>query len=285
MSAYDEQPQEWWTEQDADGCWHIGTGNRGFADLGDDSDAEATANAIRDAHNAALAAERERHDRAQERAKKWFDLLAAERKEREMFQLSQEAWIADYRKSQEQLQAEREKVKGLADYLEKAAKESEQQLAAERENFAKATKLAAEKLADKHAKELAAEREEYTTTAAELYMRLNELREQLAAACKVSQDSQRALFNCMQQLAALQGGKGQFAQADIDAIRKPLMQQLAAEQQWKWEQAEKVKPLVEALQCAEYAMTHPESNQQFALNAVRDAIGQADALAKAKEEK
>ncbi len=42
--------------------------------------------------------------------------------------------------------------------------------------------------------------------------------------------------------------------------------------------AEATKPYVEALQCAEYAISHPESDQAFALNAVRDAIGQADAL-------
>ncbi len=45
---------EWWTEQDADGYWHIGVGNRGFAELD-----EATAKAIADAHTAALAAERD----------------------------------------------------------------------------------------------------------------------------------------------------------------------------------------------------------------------------------
>jgi Zn ribbon nucleic-acid-binding protein len=33
-------------------------------------------------------------------------------------------------------------------------------------------------------------------------------------------------------------------------------------------------PLREALQCAEYALSHPESNQQFALTAVRSAIGE-----------
>lgn len=34
--------------------------------------------------------------------------------------------------------------------------------------------------------------------------------------------------------------------------------------------------LVEALQCAEYAFIHPESNQQFALKAVQDAITQIE---------
>jgi hypothetical protein len=48
------------------------------------------------------------------------------------------------------------------------------------------------------------------------------------------------------------------------------------------------KPLVyalklsgEALQCADYAITHPESDQRFALTALRDAMSRADdALAK-----
>src|SRR5438105_4104319 len=48
------EPQEWWIEKDADGCWHIGEGDHGFVDLGDGNDAESTAKAIRDAHNAAI---------------------------------------------------------------------------------------------------------------------------------------------------------------------------------------------------------------------------------------
>lgn len=47
---------------------------------------------------------------------------------------------------------------------------------------------------------------------------------------------------------------------------------------------ERRKPLVEALKCAEYALTHPESDQAFALAAVRDAKGQA-ALAQVKKGK
>jgi hypothetical protein len=54
--AADKAQREWWYEVDADGCWHIGTGDRGFADLGEGSEAQCQSKIITDAHNAQIAA-------------------------------------------------------------------------------------------------------------------------------------------------------------------------------------------------------------------------------------
>jgi hypothetical protein len=55
MKTEKDKSQPWWSEMDVDGYWHIGVGDRGFADLGDGPDAKATAECIVIAHNDAIA--------------------------------------------------------------------------------------------------------------------------------------------------------------------------------------------------------------------------------------
>ncbi|MCK9599653.1 MAG: hypothetical protein M0R06_11515 [Sphaerochaeta sp.] len=47
--------------------------------------------------------------------------------------------------------------------------------------------------------------------------------------------------------------------------------------------AKAVKDAKEALECAEYAFLHPTSNQEFALNAVQQALAHIRAMAEGKE--
>ncbi len=90
----------------------------------------------------------------------------------------------------------------------------------------------------------------------------------LAAANEHLMRSQHNHFECQQELLAEQEKNWTHT-----AVARELESELAAERECD-------KRLVEALRCAEYAMTHPASDQKFALNAVRDAISGADALAK-----